>query len=51
MRWLLKIKIEVEDVKGERLKIRMDRRAEKDVEANSKKCRLKWTVRGQLLAL
>lgn len=37
--------------KGERLKIRMDRRAEKDVEANSKKRRLKWTVRGQLLAL
>lgn len=28
----------------------MDLRAEGDVEANSTKCRLKWTVRGQLLA-
>ncbi len=28
----------------------MDLRAEGDVEANSTKCRLKWSVRGQLLA-
>lgn len=37
-------------VNKERIKDRMNRRAERDVKANNKKCQFKWTVKSELLA-